>query len=185
MTKRNLRNKLLPLVVIVILVILGLFFIPRLFAKSSDRPNSNSQTTVSPRATHDINQTFEFPIGKNSDNKISFTLEKSEIIDEIVVRGQKATAVAGRTFLIVNLKITNELSQEIQMDTRDYVRVSVNGNEKELLAPDIHNDPVEIQATSTKFSRVGFPINTSDKNLVLLVGEIGKDRQKIELPINP
>lgn len=190
MTRRNVKNKFVIAAVVIVVLAAVVFAASRLISggNSSSASNSNSSNnsdTAEPRASQDVNKTFEFPVGKNADNKIIFTLEKAEILDEIVVRGQKATAVSGRTFLIVNLKVTNELSQRIEMDTRDYVRLSVNGNDKELLAPDIHNDPVEIQATSTKFGRVGFPINTTDKNLVLLVGEIGKDREKVELTINP
>ena len=59
----------------------------------------------------------------------------------------------------------------------------MNANENELLAPDTHNDPVEIQAISTKFTRVGFIINDSDKDLVLHVGEIQGDKEKIELDL--
>jgi hypothetical protein len=57
----------------------------------------------------------------------------------------------------------------------------VNGNTSELLAPDIHNDPVEVQAISTKPTRVGFPINDTDKKLTLFIGEINGQKDKVEL----
>jgi hypothetical protein len=73
------------------------------------------------------------------------------------------------------------LDKGIEINSRDYVRLIVDGNTKEMLAPEIHNDPVEAQAISTKYTRVGFPINTSDKNLVLQVGEINGPKQTIKL----
>jgi len=104
-------------------------------------------------------------------------------MDEIVVKGQRATAIRGRTFLILTLKITNGYTRPIEIDTKDYVRLSVNGNRDEWLAPDIHNDPVLVQATSTKFTRVGFPVYDSDSDLLLRVGEIEGKKEFIELSI--
>lgn len=136
-----------------------------------------------PKAKIPLNKEFNFPIkdNKNQDaGKIRYLIDGAEKRDEIVVKGQKATAVAGRTFLILNLKIDNKSDQRIQMNTRDYVRLSTN-NGLEWLAPDIHNDPVEIQAISTKYTRIGFPISDTDKKLKLQVGEINGDKTMAEL----
>lgn len=67
------------------------------------------------------------------------------------------------------------------MNTRDYVRLIIDGNQEEKLAPDIHNDPVEIQAISTKQTRLGFAIDDNDKSLALQVGEIDGEKEVIEL----
>lgn len=132
----------------------------------------------------DINKEFSFPLTDSKGkvlSSIKYVIQKADLQNEIIVQGQKATSVKGRLFLIIYLKITNEYNQKVQMNTRDYVRLSVNGNEDEWLAPDIHNDPVEIQAQSTKITRLGFPVNESDKDLVLRVGQISGDKQKIDL----
>lgn len=132
-----------------------------------------------------LNRGFKFPIKDQEGEEIgsfNYTLEKAEIRNEIIVQGKRATAVEGRAFLIINLKIVNELNQGLNINSRDYVRLSVNGNDKEWLAPDIHNDPVEVQAISTKYTRIGFPINETDKNLVLRVGEINGKKEIINLP---
>ena len=83
--------------------------------------------------------------------------------------------------MIINLKIVNTLKQGINVNAKDYMRLTVNGNNNELLAPDIHNDPVEVQAISTKYTRVGFAINESDKNYVLRIGEIDGGKESIKL----
>lgn len=140
----------------------------------------------SPKASQAIEQEFLFPLTNGTGEEVSeikYFIDKAEKMDEIVVKGQRATSIRGRTFLILTLKITNNYEQGIEIDTKDYVRLSVNGNQEEWLAPDIHNDPVLVQAASTKFTRVGFPIYDIDKNLVLRVGQIGKDKEYIELSI--
>lgn len=137
-------------------------------------------------ATQDINQEFTFPLKDAQGTQIGalkYMLEQTELRDEIIVKGQRANAIQGRTFVILTIKITNDFTQPVQINTRDYIRLSVNGNTQELLAPDIHNDPVEVQAISTKYTRVGFPINTNDKDLVLWVGEINGEKQQIPVTL--
>lgn len=154
----------------------------------TDSIDASAETTSkiqiqAPKAKIPLNKEFNFPIkdNKNQDaGKIRYLIDGAEKRDEIVVKGQKATAVAGRTFLILNLKIDNKSDQRIQMNTRDYVRLSTN-NGLEWLAPDIHNDPVEIQAISTKYTRIGFPISDTDKKLKLQIGEINGDKTMAEL----
>ena len=81
--------------------------------------------------------------------------------------------------LILNVKLVNTYTKPVQINARDYVRLSVNNAGSEQLAPDIHNDPVDSQASSTKPTRVGFFINESDKNLTLSVGQyVGDDSGK-------
>lgn len=130
-----------------------------------------------------INKELSFPI-KDSVNKevgnIKYILESADLRDEIIVKGQKATSVEGRTFLIFNLKLVNEADKGVNLKTRDFVRLSSN-NGGEWLAPDIHNDPVEIQAISTKYTRVGFPINETNKKFKLQVGEINGKKEIIDL----
>lgn len=184
---RKSTKRIIFIVVAATLLIAALFAASKLFTRSSSQSTTIQSNEVKPaRASFETNKEFQFPITANAkDSKsIKMVVEKVELQDEIVVRGQKASAVSGRTFLIVNLKIVNDMDQELTMDTRDYIRLSVNQKDTELLAPDIHNDPVEIQAISTKYSRVGFPVNITDKDFVLIVGEIKGEKQRIEIPFN-
>lgn len=134
----------------------------------------------------DVSREFTFPLKDSSGEEVStfkYKIESAELRDEIVVKGQKANAIKGREFLILNIKLTNDYDRQIQINTRDYIRLSVNGNESEWLAPEIHNDPAEVQAISTKNTRLGFPINESDEKLVIQVGEINGEKEKIELKL--
>jgi len=157
-------------------------------SKSNDvKGESNGRVEVKEaRAAKDVNFNFSFPL-KNSDketvSEVKVTIESAELRDEIIVKGKKATSVKGRTFLVLNLKVKNEFDQAIEVNTRNYIRLSVNGNEEEWLAPDIHNDPLEVQAISTKMTRMGFPVNETDKDFVLQIGEITGDKQKVKLEL--
>jgi hypothetical protein len=171
------------LVIIAIVVVVGTRKILTT-ASSGETGPVDKQSVLGAKATQEVNKDFDFPVkDTNGDQVASFkyTVESAELRDQIVVKGQTATAVAGRTFLVINLKITNEEDKPVNINTRDYVRLSVNGNKEEWLAPDIHNDPVEVQAISTKYTRVGFPVNDSDKEIILRVGEIEGDKQEMDL----
>lgn len=180
--KRN-----LPLGIFVLIILVGvsglIFGLYKLIAKTDN--SKPTQIEVAPaKATIEVNKEFIFPLKneKGSEvSKIKYTIESAELRNEIIVKGQRARSVKGRIFLILNLKIVNDYKQKIEIQTADYVRLSVNGNKEVWLAPDTHSDPVAIQAISTKYTKIGFSINESDKDLILRIGEINGEKQ--ELPI--
>lgn len=138
-----------------------------------------------PRAEQKINKTYSFPLKDQTGKEVSkftYEVQNAELRDEILVKGQRATAVKGRTFLIVNLKITNNYDKDIQLNVKDFLRL-ISSKSPEKLAPDIHNDPVEVQAISTKYTRVGFPINDNDKDLSLQIGEITGTKDIVKLSL--
>lgn len=167
--------------VIVLLVVINPFS-----SRGSAVAGTNKTVIQDALATQTLNKEFKFPLKGEKDQvlgDIKYVIENAELRDEIVVKGKKATAVAGRTFLILNIKVTNDTNQTISMNTKDYVRLFVNGNEQEPLSPSIHNDPVVVDAISVKPTRVGFTINESDIQLKLKVGEIKGEKQSIDLTL--
>jgi len=180
-------KKLLKPVVITIVTILIIVGISKLINEIGKSVGTSKRVEVEgAKASQEISREFLFPLRDGLGESLSdirFFIEKAELRNEIVVQGKRATAVKGRTFLIITFKLTNQYSQAISMNTKDYLRLSLNGNEEEWLAPDIHNDPVEIQAISTKYTRVGFPINDTDGSLILRVGEINGEKEKITLDL--
>lgn len=182
-----LKNKKIPPVIVVLVLMAVSYYAGGKFStKSSSATTTDLQAPVA-QSIETLNKNFQFSLKDNSGkeiSKIKYTITDATLQDEIIVKGQRAHTVAGRTFLILNLKIENPYTKTIQINSRDYVRLSVNGNEKELLAADIHNDPVQIQAISTKPTRLGFPINTTDKYLKLLVGEINGTKEPIQLTLH-
>lgn len=184
--KRLILKLALPVFVVVIFI-LGAISLIRNFNTTVANPNNN-QAIVIPDAVSkiDLNRNFEFPLRDAEDEEVgtfNYILENAELRKQIIVKGQRATAVQGRVFLIVNLKITNNLAEVMELPSRAYLRVVVNNNDAELLAADIHNDPVEVLGKSTKYTRLGLAINEEDakKTIKLLVGEIEGEKQTVEL----
>lgn len=184
-TRAMRRSLWLPFSIVGIIVIILAYFAYTNMQQSNGKANQNGvNTSVStPIASQDLNKKFEFPLvdseGKEV-SKVTYVIQKAELQKEIIVKGQRAYAVEGRAFLILNIKVINNFDSAIQINARDYVRLIVD-NSQDKLAPDIHNDPVEIQAISTKPTRLGFPIDSNFKSLVLQVGEINGKKQTIPL----
>lgn len=174
-------------ILLVIVVLFGAF----IFGRSTQKNIPASYADTRPlapnvKAEQAVNKTFEFPLTDDKGvivSKIKYKITNAQLQDSIIVNGQKANAVVGRTFLVLNLEITNAHTQGIEINSRDYIRLTVNGK-TDLIAADIHNDPVAVQAISTKITRLGFPINDTDKNLKLQIGEIKGKKEIIDLTLN-
>lgn len=189
----NLRGKekwILTVSAIALFIIVGLAFYFGLGRSDSSSVATYTDTRPEPskaKARQVLNKEYSFSLkddrGKEV-SKVNYLLENAELQDSIIVKGQRAQAVKGRTFLIFNLKVVNEYSQGIEINTKDYIRLSVNGND-DWVAPEVHNDPVIVQAISTKPTRLGFPINDSDKDLTLRIGEIKGEKQTLKLELKP
>lgn len=193
MKRRIVRYKNLILVLIgLVAVIIGIsvwYFLktPQSSSKQILKVGDTRLEVSQAKAQTTISKGFEFPIKADKASEavhVGYFIDNVELRDEIVVKGQKATALKGKSFLIINLKITNNSNSPIIINTKDYVRLIVSNNDKELIAPDIHNDPVEVQAISTKLTRLGFPVNDSDTTLSLKVGEINGSKTDIPLSFN-
>lgn len=186
--KKNLKF-ILP-VVIGVIVLGGIISVVRSLPNAESRPVDDA-ALASPDAvaTLNLNREFNFPLLDESGEEagtFQYVVESAALQKQIVVQGQRASAIEGRIFLILNLKLTNSEEQTIQLNTRDYLRLITASKPEEQFAPDIHNDPVEVQAVSTKYTRVGIAIDEEDarKLIQLKVGEIGGEKQTIDLKFN-
>ena len=174
------ENKSVRLVGVMIGVVLVLILGKRLVTGGN---NASSQSTA---VTSDrqiaLDNSIEIPISTTSDESITYRLDNAEITGDIVLKGQKARAVSGKIFLLLNLKLTNPSEKRVSISTRDYLRLSVAGTEDKL-APSIHNDPVEVQPISDQFTRVGFSVPADASEFTLYMGEIDGDKTEIPLSL--
>jgi len=182
--KRNIR-RFLPITLLIIIV-LGVI---ALAVKTIQGINTSQDPRIevrAPKASQTIAKEFSFPLvdskGKEI-TRIKYTVDAAELRDEIIVKGQRASSVRGRTFLIIPIKITNEFDKALEIQAKDYIRLVVNNNDKELRAADVHSDPVTVQALSTKPARLGFAINDTDTGIKLIVGELNGTKETIEISL--
>lgn len=176
----------LPFGFVIFIVLIVLFVAVKNIGTGSSTGRANGKISIQDaKASQVLNKQFTFPLKDASGKEVSrlqFVLQNVEIKDEIIVKGKRATSVAGRTFLVANIKITNDYTRSVEINVRDYVRLAV-GKSNEKLAPDIHNDPVEVQALSTKYTRVGFPVDEKEKTFTLQIGEITGKKELIALKL--
>lgn len=187
---KNIFKIIIP-VVILIVVVSAVVNLVRSLPSAKSAPETASSTVAAPDAitTVSLDKKFSFPLKDEKGKEVGtfdYVIQSADLQKQIIVQGQRASAINNRIFLILNLKITNNLEQTIQLNTRDYIRLSVSSTPEEQLALDIHNDPVEVQAVSTKYTRVGIALDEEDarKLIQLKVGEIGGDKTNIDLNFN-
>lgn len=178
--KFGFKSAMLTIIVIIVLVLIayaaGKLSAPKatIIDTRSSVPEVKSQQT--------INKTFDFSVKDEKGieiTKIKLVFESADLQDQLILQGQKASAIKGKTFLIINFSLSNSSNKYIQLNSRDYVRLV--GNNGEMIAPDIHNDPIQIQPISTKESRLGFPVDDTIKNFTFSVGEIDGKKTKVTL----
>lgn len=172
------------LIIIAVIVVAGIIFLVKTTSQNTQPASSAKPLAPTIIANQNINKEFDFPIKDASGkelSKIKYVVQSAALQNEILVKGERARAVQGRVFLILNLMITNNYKQGIQINSRDYIRLIVDGKKDELLAADIHNDPVEVQAISTKATKIGFPIDENYKSLEIQVGEINGTKESIKI----
>lgn len=184
--KKKLKFVPFVLVGLVLMIAVGLFLRSNNTSVLSDR-SSQTLEQEKPLSTQTLNKNFTFPVlgsdGKEA-GKLQYTVETAELRDQLIIKGQQARAVEGRVFLIISVKLKNDTEHTISVNTRDFIRLKREGSD-ELLAPTIHNDPVEAQAISTLTTRLGFSLPEDDtKNMSLLIGEIKGKKQTVELDLN-
>lgn len=134
-------------------------------------------------ASQDLNKTLSIPIKDSKGGvvtNVKYKITSAQLYNEIILRGEKAYPIKGKLFLIVNLEITNEYKQAIDLNATDYLRLSVNGDISKKFSPDIYNE-LQLQPISTKRSRVGFQINDTDNKLILHVGQVEGTKEPISL----
>ncbi len=188
-----LKLKNIFIVLITAAVLVGLvYFLGRQSLSAQQNPTNvsvdNRYAVSPPLASTPVNNDFKFKVATTDNTstslskpEIEYTIESADLRTDILIKGEKATAVEGKNFLVLNLKLKNDLDKNVNINTRDYVRLLSNQNSGELLAPEIHNDPVDVQAISTKYTRLGFTVSEAEKNFTLQVGEIDGPKTTINL----
>lgn len=185
-SRKSLPNKTFVKIALYLVALVVLIGVGRSVLKGAVKSDSTNDVEIAgPTETTTIDRTYQFPFYDETGEVVSdfqYILERAELRDEVLIQGRPAQAINGKTFLVVYIKIKNEYKGSLQLNAAEYVRLVVNGNEDELLAPEMNSDPVQIQAISTKTTRIGFPIDASQiDDLKLQIGEIDGEKDIIEV----
>jgi hypothetical protein len=130
-----------------------------------------------------LNKKYTFPIYDSASAKVGeilFVIKDVERTKEITVGNQKATTVGDRDLIVLNIELTSTQNLAAMVNTRNYVRLKVNGEDK-LIAPEFHGDPVDLQPQSSKDTRVAFSISEKDADVVLQIGELEGKKDLIKI----
>lgn len=144
-------------------------------------PTAGKNTAGAVVVSTPVNREFSFIVydkNKQLVNPVRYNITDAQLTNTIIIKGQRATAVKGRQFLIFNLKLVNDFNESLFLNTRNYVRVQPTGS-ADRLAPEIHNDTVEVQPLSTKITRIGLPVNEGIKEFTVFVGELEGFKEEI------
>lgn len=196
-TSGNNQNTLVIVLVLLLLISFSaiiFLLIDREAAPASKTQSSSSGISVSelspvPTVTKQsstpiqLDRTYTFDINDRTGTKIGdfgYTIKDVQRTKEITIAGRTAQAVGDRELVILNIELKNSGNIPISVAVRNYLRLSVNGQDKQL-APDYHNDPVDLQPQSVEDVRLGFNIAQSDHSLVLSVGELTGQKDIIKL----
>lgn len=181
--KKIITKKRVGTAIFILLVLSGVVFGLRFVIFQANRSRTLGISTNFQTKLAAINREFSFA-AYNADKKIAdpikYTLLDAQLTNRIVIKGQGATSANGRLFLILNLKLVNDTNSSKYINTRNYIRVAPKGLQ-DRLAPEIHNDTVEIQPLSTKLTRVGLAVNSTDSEFTLFVGEIEGEKEEINI----
>lgn len=172
-------KKFLYLLVFVLLVFAGYkIFSPKIPSPQKQTTNQSSRVL----SQVEVGRSFTFPAqiqgGKKTED-ITFTLTQAERKNEIKVKGQPRQAQSGRDFLLLRIELDNPSTEKLVFASADFIRLL--GKEEKKFSPDFHNGSVIIDPLSVRRDLVSFIIPEEKKSFTFLVGELEKDKERLEI----
>lgn len=180
MKEKLLENPKLIILTLIVAAVVGYF----IYANQGDsqKKTKPSTTTAPVKASVEVNAPFQFDIpqnGKLAPQQIKFTILRAERKDEIKVKGEARKATQGHDFLLLRLELDNPSPKRIKFVSSDFIRLL--GAEDKKYSPDFHNGAVVLDPISVRRDLVSFIVDQDAKNFTLLVGELDKDKQQVNI----
>jgi hypothetical protein len=128
--------------------------------------------------------------GKTSKTKIDMNIKTVEKSQDILIKGQPATAKQGSAFLVLQVELKNPSNERLVVAPLDLIRLIVDDQKRaaEIYTEELPNirGSVVVEPDSTKVTRVGFVLTPeiASKKFKLQVGEVNSpDKQIVDLNI--
>lgn len=148
---------------------------------------SQSPNVITDKA--DLNKTFEIKAlntqGKEAKDKISMNIKSIEKTNEILVKGNPASAKGDSRFLVLNIDLSNSTRERLIVAPLDLIRLVIDEQKR---AAEIYTEEltqikgsVVIEPDSTKLTRVGFVLNEDivSKPKSLQIGDINEEKKEV------
>jgi len=168
---KNPRNLVIAGLIVVAIIALGFFISSRKKSGTEEKP-----TVAINRSYSIVARTQE---KKTTDGKFKLIVTNAQIADSILVQGKVARPIKGKAFLVINMEIENSYKTALYAFPVDLFRFVRSDGQK--FAPSVHQGTVEIRPQATKKSNVAFVVEPDDKKFKIEVGEIGKDKQILQI----
>ena len=182
---------IIAVIVVVLLIGAGAFALFKKANKQNTAQVQGAQTSDSQLVTEkaDLNRAFEIKAldtqGKQAKSKITMNIKSIEKTNEILVKGNPATAKGNSRFLVLNIELSNSSLERLIVAPLDIVRLIINEQKR---AAEIYTEEltqikgsVVVEPDSTKVTRVGFVLNEDivNESKSLQVGEIDSERKEL------
>lgn len=164
-----------------LVLILILLFGTARFVSSRNNKTKDAVKTLTVKVDKSLDFTALNTQGKSVSNKIKLKIADVEKTNQVLVKDQSYTAKNNKQFLIVNLELKNEASIPLNILPGDLVRLTIDGDEENKFAPDLHNNLVLVSAISTKLDRIGFVIPEEAKKFKILIGELEGKKETVSI----
>ncbi len=126
--------------------------------------------------------------GKPSKNKIDINIKTAEKSQDILIKGQPATAKNGSSFLVLQIELKNPSNERLIISPLNMLRLIVDNQKR---AAEIYTEEVPqirgsvvVEPDSTKVTRVGFVLTPDiiNKPLKMQIGDVNAtDKTVIDL----
>ncbi len=178
-------HKKAALVVLAVLILTGGVFVgAKKLAHKSFAQGGAAQTTPAQNGPKvEINRNFDVPIktqdGKDSGEVLKVTITTVEKSDKILIQGKPASATNGKTFLIIIIDVQNDTKKQLTVKPVDLVRLL--GADGKSYAADVYNNNVSSEPISVLKTKIGYIIDTGQKDFKLLIGEVRDKQEPIQV----
>lgn len=170
----NKSRGLVILGVIALIVIVGVFLS---IGDNTSSISSDNQPSVDIQRSYVVVARTEEK--QRTTGRFNLTVTKARFADSILVQGKRAKPIKGKIFLILDMEIENPHKVQLYAFPVDLFRFIREDGQK--FAPSVHQGAVLVRPEATKKSNVAFVIFPNEKNFKIEVGEVGKEKEILEI----
>ncbi|NTV30487.1 DUF4352 domain-containing protein [candidate division WWE3 bacterium] len=162
-----------------IIVVVGMGIGIRSYFISKSKTNDAEGVIASKTLNKEYNFIARDAQGYFTDANINLKITTVQKQEEVLVKGNRATARNGKAFLIFEVSLKNDSNQVLYLNPLDLVRLVESDGGK--VAPQVHQGNVEVRPQSTKKSNFGFIVEHDAKDFAIQIGELDGNKDNLSV----